>query len=495
MPATDYFARKPAYSRSRSGLNAAGATTPGSPHTPSLARSLSSQLAVSPAASYPRPDEDSLVYEFGSRCLRAGFAGDSAPRCIIPFGPDQNRRLNDFTASRPPSRSENDWARDWELWDLDVRNVDLGLAEDKIERALRNAHSKYLMLDQRARKIFLALPSTLPHPLISTILTVIFNAYQPASVQLWATPVLCAVSAGLRSALTIDIGWHETTVTALYEYREVLHKRSTRGAKLLTRNMADILREHAQTPEPISFETTEDIVTRMAWCSGTESRKSAEAVSLPLGTSSIQVPFDDLAKPVEQAFFHTPDSAEPTDDHDLPLPLLAYKCLLSLPLDVRAICISRIVITGGASDMPGLKPRILQEIDALVQSKGWNPVVSYGSATGKQQQTTIRPMTIPIRDKLLGSEGHESPERPVPPIPTENVPARDLPQERDEPAEKSQREASKRGITIQSTVRGVQTLGVWAGASLVASLKADAAFEVKRDDFLKHGLVSLSHAF
>jgi hypothetical protein len=53
----------------------------------------------------------------------------------------------------------------------------------------------------------------------------------------------------------------------------------------------------------------------------------------------------------------------------------------------------------------------------------------------------------------------------------------------------------KRGITIQGDVRGVEPLGAWAGASLVASLKVDATFEIKRDDFLKHGLSSLGHTF
>ncbi|KAG9709374.1 fungal-specific actin related protein, partial [Aureobasidium melanogenum] len=173
MAAPDYFARKPSYNRSRSGLGVPGATTPASPHTPLLTRSLSSQL-TSPGASY-RAEEDTLIYELGSRSFRAGFAGDSAPRCIIPFGPDQLRRLNDFTTTSTTQLSENDWAKDWELWDLDIRNMNLGLIEDKIERAIRNAHTNYLMLDQRPRKVFLVLPSALPHPLVSLTLNVVFN--------------------------------------------------------------------------------------------------------------------------------------------------------------------------------------------------------------------------------------------------------------------------------------------------------------------------------
>jgi actin-related protein len=491
MAAPDYFARKPSYNRSRSGLAVPGATTPASPHTPLLTHSLSNQLA-SPGASY-RADDDTLLYELGSRSFRAGFAGDSAPRCIIPFGPDQLRRLNDFTTKPTPLRSENDWARDWELWDMDIRNMNLGLIEDKIERAIRSAHANYLMLDQRPRKVFLLLPSALPHPLVSLTLNVVFNAFQPAAVQLWTPPILCAVSAGLRSALVIDIGWHETTVTALYEYRDVFHRTSTRAAKLLTRNMADTLRKHAPSSGAISFDTAEDIVARMAWCRNSPGQHASDSVTLPLGHASSQVPFTCLADPVEEAFFSAPVPLEHTDDHDLPLHLLAYKCLLSLPLDVRAICVSRILIAGDVSDLPGLKPRLLREIESTVNTKGWDPVMNYGSATEKRQQSA-KQQTIALPTRMKPPDASD-PGKHLTPQSDEQPVARNAPQERDEVAEKLQREVLKRGITIQGEVRGVETLGAWAGASLVASLKVDAAFEIKRDDFLKHGLSSLGHTF
>jgi actin-related protein len=491
MAAPDYFARKPSYNRSRSGLAVPGATTPASPHTPLLTRSLSNQLA-SPGASY-RADDDTLLYGIGSRSFRAGFAGDSAPRCIIPFGPDQLRRLNDFTTTSTTPRAENDWAKDWELWDLDIRNMNLGLIEDKIERAIRTAHTNYLMLDQRPRKVFLLLPSALPHPLISLTLNVVFNAFQPATVQLWTPPILCAMSAGLRSALVIDIGWHETTVTALYEYRDVLHKTSTRAAKLLTRNMADTLRKHAPSSGPLPFDIAEDIVTRMAWCRNSPDQHSVDNVTLPLGTSSSQVPFDCLADPIEETFFSTPLPLEHIDDHDLPLHLLAYKCLLSLPLDVRAICVSRILVTGDVSDTPGLKPRLLREIESIVNTKGWDSVMNYGSATEKRQQK-VQQQTIALPTRIKPPDASD-PDKHVAPQPDEQPLARNAPQERDEVAEKLQREVLKRGVTIQGEVRGVETLGAWAGASLIASLKVDAAFEIKRDDFFKNGLSSLGHTF
>ena len=153
----------------------------------------------------------------------------------------------------------------------------------------------------------------------------------------------------------------------------------------------------------------------------------------------------------------------------------------------------RILITGGVSDTPGLKPRLLREIENVVNAKGWDPVMNYGSATEKRQQSAqLHTTTIPTRAKHPNTnDANDDTTAPA----DEQPLARNAPQERDEVAEKLQRGVLKRGITIQGEVRGVQTLGAWAGASLVASLKVDAAFEVKRDDFFKNGLSSLGPTF
>lgn len=44
------------------------------------------------------------------------------------------------------------------------------------------------------------------------------------------------------------------------------------------------------------------------------------------------------------------------------------------------------------------------------------------------------------------------------------------------------------GEVVKGVVRGVQTLGPWAGASLVAGLRVKGVHEVEREDFPKHGL-------
>lgn len=122
----------------------ANITSPTSPHTPTrpVASSFGSPSSL-------RAEEDVVVVDLGSRKLHVGFAGDAAPRGTVWFGPDQQRRAGDFKIWLPgyhddwKRRTSNAaWGRDHELWRLDVREVDLGLVADKLERALREAFTK-----------------------------------------------------------------------------------------------------------------------------------------------------------------------------------------------------------------------------------------------------------------------------------------------------------------------------------------------------------------
>lgn len=63
------------------------------------------------------------------------------------------------------------------------------------------------------------------------------------------------------------------------------------------------------------------------------------------------------------------------------------------------------------------------------------------------------------------------------------------PQVEDEITLKLEKEKLKRAtVEVGGEVRGVETLGAWAGGSLVASLKVKGVVEIERDTFLANGL-------
>ncbi|KAI5367428.1 putative Actin family, ATPase, nucleotide binding domain-containing protein [Septoria linicola] len=480
------------------------AASPRSPRTPQLGRSVSSQFG-SPG-SFRSEQEDVIVYELGPRHFSAGFAGESRPRCILPFSPETSQRVGDYRQYEPghaanmrPFRLREEWAASHELYHADLREDDLGLVEDKLDRALRTAHIDYLQLDSKPRKAALVMPSLLPTPLLETVLKVLFGHYtQPPSVSLITQPVMCCVSAGLRNGIVVDIGWEETTVTAVGEYKEVAQRRSVRAGKSLTREMGNIIEGSVPSEDEVkaTFAEAEDITQRMAWCQRRTppSDQEATVVQLPVpGSTSnetFSILFDKLAEPAERVFFASDSKPDEHDDHDSPLHILAYRVLLALPTDFRAICVSRIMVTGIYGGLPGLKRRVLQEIEHLISLRGWDPVSNYGSAKDhgalEERSTNTLHLTPP---------GASSPTVPLSPLKMplqEAIPHRDRVHDdiKDPITNKAER-AQAQGRAdppVKGIVRGVETLGAWAGASLMASMRVKGAHEVERDEFVKFGL-------
>lgn len=472
-----------------------------------LGRSISSQFG-SPGA-FRAEQEDVLVYELGARHFSAGFAGESRPRCILPFTPETARRAGDYRQYDPQHakdarkwhlRDGERWSAGHELYRTDVREVDLGLVEDKLERALRTAMTDYLQLDAKPRRAMLVVPSLLPNPLVDVALRVLFAHFtQPPSVALLTSPVMSCVSAGLRTALVVDIGWEESVVTAVGEYKEVAQRRSIRAGKMLTKEVATMLeqqikQEESEAEARFTFAEAEDITQRMAWCRqrAPEEESDDSIVQLPLPASdpptTFPIPFNKLAEPVETTFF-PPDGPSDHDDHDQPLHLLTYRALMALQPDTRSVCISRMVITGGASNLPGLKKRLLQEVSHLIDTRRWDVVSNYGSATASHAEALKQQSAeIAVRNAKIVEEPAYSPaQMPL----QEHIPHADRIHDhlKDPLTLKAEKEASRGKVeVVKGVMRGVETLGPWAGASLMAMLRVKAACEVEREEFGKHGL-------
>jgi actin-related protein len=473
------------------------ATQPASPHTPS--RFISSNFS-SPGSGF-RQEEDAVVIELGSRYLRAGFEGEHAPQCVVSFGPEDSRRLGDYRSWAPAGRKKDfdieQWGKEHELWRMDLIDVDLGLVEDKLERAVREVYNRYLLTNVGTARLILVLPSLLPHPLISTLITTLFTRWNYSLITLLPSPTMAAVGAGVRSALTIDLGWSETTATAIYEYREVKAKRTTRSMQSLLRELGKALDAYRKGRDkdmpPIDFDLAEELMVRMVWCKegraenvGGGGTLHAEAqpgtpelndignkevdIDWPTKPSSrlVKLPFKVFSEPVEKAFFPPETPSQYLDDHEHSLTMLLYETLQALPPDTRATCMSRIIFVGGGSDIPGLTQRIIHEVDSLIKRYGWS---------------AVRGEKVDHRRGTLRDIGQGRAEKPIARSKEPLSPGKDYVEER------VQKQQAKDSIaTVQGELRQVGSLGAWAGASLMASMKIKGFVEIEREKFLQHGL-------
>lgn len=543
------------------------AASSSNPRTP--IRSIPSIPSQFNSPSSLRAEDEVLILEFGARKLRAGFAGDAVPKALVAFSPSQARRVGDLRAWEVGHVDDwprgQKWGEEHELWRNDVRGLDLGLVGDRMERGLREAFNKcgemsyaclsvielpwlivglrrYLLIDSRPRRMVAVLPSGTPLPLLATALDTLFNRFHAPAVSLLSSPVACAISAGVRSALVIDMGWSETVVTGVYEYREVHSSRSVRAGKLLVHNTHKLLATalgKAPPPEDdgaeknaehvVSFEECEDIVNRLVWCkhsrgplsssqppqeglptvteqdesepSNPPSGGSPPSTTVPLKSTNppkrLDLTYDQLASPSEDTFFASDQPHHTFDDEELPIPLLIYRSLLKLPMDVRALCMARIIFTGGCSSVLGLRGRIFDEVNHLIESHGWDPVQGKGVEAyksnpklrrGSKQAGDGGPTDAEGNGDSGGGGGgggHEVDGMWV-----------DAPQQEREPEvdpiDDQLRKGRQEKPRLQGQLRPIECLGPWSGASLLNLLKIPALATVERETWREHGIAGAS---
>ncbi|KEF60868.1 uncharacterized protein A1O9_02430 [Exophiala aquamarina CBS 119918] len=475
----------------------------GSPHTPPF-RHISS-VHSSPGSGLFRSEEDPIIIELDPRYLCVGFQGESGPQCCLRFTPETNRRVGDFRSYLPgfKRRREDVKAKcsEYELWRADIRDVDLGLLEDILERAIREAYNKYLLVDAGSTRLILVLPSLMPLPVLDTVLTLLFGKWKYPSITLLPAPAMTVISAGMRSGLVVDIGWEETVVTAVYEYREVHVRRSTRAMRLLVCKVADFLEsvrreqdESIRDALRLDFEFVEEFILRAGVCHalvpteeeelarktssielGTPEVKSEEEEDIPT-TLQIDWPADNSSRPVSilrsalhniclETLLGSKDNEYP-DDHEQPIHLLVYNSLLSVSSDVRSICMSRIVFSGKqASSIRGLSQQVLRSANDLMNQHGWTAV------RGKNFNSMRRGLVEMAQGRATPADAryHTA-------LPTAGVPGE----------EQLLRQKTK--PTVTTTFRQVESLGPWAAASLISSFKVRSLVEIDRERFFAHGL-------
>lgn len=446
-----------------------------------------------------------MIFELNPRQLSAGFEGESGPQCTITFGPDNSRRVGDYRTWLPDYRRPDTKLEDEvtvsELWRNDLGDVDLGLLEDKLERAVREVYNKHLLTDAGTARLILVLPSVVPLPVVSSVLTTLFERWKYPTITLLSAPTMCTVAAGVRSALVVDLGWEETVVTPISEYRELATYRTTRSMKMLALEMGQKLQalaeEHSTTDVPplrSDFDFIEEFVARVAFCKMEERDGIADAangigalsiwdtsnssaghtsIEWPSQNASrtIRIPRAEVSQVVYDCFFDQRHQQH-HDDHEKTLDEALFRSLTSLPPDVRGICMSRIIFTGPGAAIPGLRQRSLSKVQAHVDKYGW---------------TSVRGQHVKPKRRSLAeiAQGRAAP-----------VDARHnlaLPVGKDYVEEKLQKQRSKEVHTdAQGHLRCIESLGAWAGASLTASLKVKSVVEIERERFLSHGIAGAS---
>lgn len=278
-------------------------------------------------------------------------------------------------------------------------------------------------------------------------------------------------------------------------------------------NEADGVADHV-----VSFEECDDLTSRLAWCKpakgspktqqkpdalptveeqdetdmpGSYPKDESKGSGIPLASTSqpvtIHPTFDQLSEPCENTFFDLQRPQSEFDDEELPVHLLVYRSLLQLPMDVRAVCMSRIIFTGGCSSVLGLRGRIFDEVAQLVHEREWSGVTGKAVEQLKQNPKLKRRGTRQASDgpsgvgpRAVGGEEDEVWHD-----------AANAAQEKD-PIEEQLGKAGRITPGTQGQLRCVESLGPWSGGSMVTQLKVPAIATIDRELWLQQGVAGAS---
>lgn len=145
-PTTPTPSNRSAFPTRTSSLNPVipSALFPSRTSTSSILQAYTSSGATAGASSslYLHHSEDPLIFEIGSRLLRAGFANEGTPRCELEWANEVfwSREGYIWSGSRTGKEAEGRG----ELWSGDLRNVEMGVVEDVVERGIRMAYNKFV---------------------------------------------------------------------------------------------------------------------------------------------------------------------------------------------------------------------------------------------------------------------------------------------------------------------------------------------------------------
>ncbi|KAK4685993.1 actin-related protein 10, partial [Tremellales sp. Uapishka_1] len=340
--------------------------------------------------------EHRVIIDPGSRIWKVGFSGEPDPRAV-------------FWANEDP---------DSELWDFDL--AALG-NEDRIEgdrlvgarivKKLREVFFKHLLTDPKSRKIIIVENTFLPTFVKDQLALALFDNLKAPSVSFTPSSLLSLAACGRVTGLVIDSGWLETSITPVFHSRPLFHlsRPTPLAGRRLHQHLRSLLLHYATyippppslgnlsdrssaavPPQLLTDRLLERILTEACFVGGvvihdgtkgdqeldsdesdearrmrlfkeryegTSTAKDASFMVAPvrksdMGPGSLIVPGWIRERTAEILFEHDGES------EDASVPHAILNTMLKLPIDLRPIMASTLLVTGGTPSLPGFIPRL-----------------------------------------------------------------------------------------------------------------------------------------
>ncbi|RNA03717.1 actin-related 10 [Brachionus plicatilis] len=325
----------------------------------------------------PFADKPAIVVDIGQAYTKCGFAGEPAPHAIIPTQVTLNSECQSlFTYKLLPHGLET-------------------LKEMLIE-FFYNIYYKILNANSRERKVVIVESILTASEFRHTLADVLFNDFHAISVLCIPTHLACTYTLGISRAMVVDFGYNDCQLMPISDGYSLTNLCSFAklGAQHLHEHLKALIEKYAMVTlggEKVLFSSLssrpaltesvlEDIKLKCCFVTSFDrAQKIYQEMELKKTDSFAGLEFEfapDCDYNLDSLIMHIPGQVREMAceiffkneiDPDQCLQHLILDTLSKAPMDLKREFASNVVLAGGGCMLDGLKPRLVKEINFLLQ--------------------------------------------------------------------------------------------------------------------------------
>ena len=326
----------------------------------------------------PFGDKPAIILDIGKAYTKCGFSGESAPHAIIP------------TKVKLTSTNQS-------LFDYKLLPNGVGMLKEMLIEFLYNIYYKILNANSRERKVVVVESILTPSEFRNILANVLFNDFHAVSVLFIPSHLACTYTLGISRALVIDFGYSDCQIIPVSDGYSLTNLCSfvKLGAHHIHENLKSLIEKYAMVtvndkrilystlPNRPTIEESilEDIKLR---CCFVTSFARAQKIYQEMERKNT-----DLLNELEFEFapecdynianltIHLPGYVREMAfeiffrneiDKDQSLQHLIIDTLTKAPIDLRKDFAYNVVFAGGGCMLNGLKARLVNEINFLLET-------------------------------------------------------------------------------------------------------------------------------
>ncbi|ESO84253.1 hypothetical protein LOTGIDRAFT_229705 [Lottia gigantea] len=326
-------------------------------------------------------ENPAAVLDIGSAMVRAGFAGDVAPRSIFPSLIGRPS----FTPAVMPTHCDL-YIGDEVLAakaSLSITHpTEHGIVTnwDDMEILLNYIFNKELRVSPSDQAVLMTEPPLNPKSNATTMTQVMFEKYDVPKFYISNPGILSSLASGRGTGLMVDCGEGLAHVIPIYQGFTIPHsiRRQNLAGRDVTHNLQKLIlkRGHTLTTDS-EFEIVRDIKEQCCHVA-LDYEQEINDPYLPINNKNYELP-DGTKLTLDSENIAGPEilfQPELYGREEKGLHKLVYETLMDCDIDMRRDFYCNIIISGGTTMLPGFTERLQKELQKLIPSRMICKVVS-----------------------------------------------------------------------------------------------------------------------